>query len=199
MTKPGKRIRAAKEVVSRTKLYPLDEAVKLVKDHAKSKFDETVEVAMNLGVDPRQSDQMVRGVVSLPNGSGRGALPPDEAAKAPYLVELKPNSPFTDWLLLDASATMENWGVLVVSALGLRQLREHLRDLNEAQTPQGQRFTLRWYDRSILRVLLPSLSAPQLLQFFGPITAIAQPTPQAWTWWRESVGQLMTDTRTLAG
>jgi len=73
MTKPGKRIRAAKEIVSRTKLYPLDEAVKLVKDHAKSKFDETVEVAMNLGVDPRQSDQMVRGVVSLPNGSGRGA------------------------------------------------------------------------------------------------------------------------------
>lgn len=129
----------------------------------------------------------------------RGALPPDEAAKAPYLVELKPNSPFTDWLLLDASATMENWGVLVVSALGLRPLREHLRDLNEAQTPQGQRFTLRWYDRRILRVLLPSLSAPQLLQFFGPITAIAQPTPKAWTWCRESVGQLMTDTRTLAG
>jgi large subunit ribosomal protein L1 len=69
----GKRIRAAKEAVSRTKLYPLDEAVKLVKDNAKAKFDETVEVAMNLGVDPRQSDQMVRGVVNLPNGSGRGA------------------------------------------------------------------------------------------------------------------------------
>jgi large subunit ribosomal protein L1 len=73
MSKPGKRIRAAKEVVTRTKLYPLDEAVKIVKGNAKAKFDETVEVAMNLGVDPRQSDQMVRGVVNLPNGSGRGA------------------------------------------------------------------------------------------------------------------------------
>src|SRR3954449_4939344 len=67
----GKRIRAAREGVNRTKLYPLSEAVKMVKDRAKSKFDETVEVAMNLGVDPRHADQMVRGVVNLPNGSGR--------------------------------------------------------------------------------------------------------------------------------
>lgn len=129
----------------------------------------------------------------------RGALPPDEAAKAPYLVELKPESPFTDWLLQDASATMGNWGVLVISAVGLRGLREHLRDLNEAQTPQGQRFSLRWYDRRILRILLPSLSTPQLQQFFGPLSAIALPAPKDWTWFRESVGQLMTDTRTIAG
>ena len=54
-----------------TKLYPLDEAVKMVKERAKAKFDETIEVAMNLGVDPRHADQMVRGVVNLPNGSGR--------------------------------------------------------------------------------------------------------------------------------
>ena len=54
-----------------TKLYPLDEAVKLVKERAKAKFDETIEVAMNLGVDPRHADQMVRGVVNLPNGTGR--------------------------------------------------------------------------------------------------------------------------------
>ena len=67
----GKRIRAAREGINRTKLYPLTEAVKLVKDRAKAKFDETVEVAMNLGVDPRHADQMVRGVCNLPNGSGR--------------------------------------------------------------------------------------------------------------------------------
>jgi large subunit ribosomal protein L1 len=53
------------------KLYPLEDAVKLVKDRATAKFDETVEVAMNLGVDPRHADQMVRGVCTLPNGSGR--------------------------------------------------------------------------------------------------------------------------------
>jgi large subunit ribosomal protein L1 len=67
----GKRTRAAREGINRTKLYPLPEAVKMIKERAQAKFDETIEVAMNLGVDPRHADQMVRGVVSLPNGSGR--------------------------------------------------------------------------------------------------------------------------------
>src|SRR5438270_9876212 len=67
----GKRTVAQGEGIDRAKLYPLSEAVKMVKDRAKAKFDETIEVAMNLGVDPRHADQMVRGVVSLPNGSGR--------------------------------------------------------------------------------------------------------------------------------
>src|SRR5262249_9033876 len=71
MAKPGKRIRATRDGIDRTKLYPLDQAVKMVKERAKAKFDETVEVAMNLGVDPRHADQMVRGVCNLPNGSGR--------------------------------------------------------------------------------------------------------------------------------
>ncbi len=71
MSKPGKRFRAAKETIDRDHLYSVEEAVKLVKDAAKAKFDETIEVAMNLGVDPRHSDQMVRGVCQLPNGSGR--------------------------------------------------------------------------------------------------------------------------------
>src|SRR6478735_3649915 len=67
----GKRINQAREGVDPAKAYSLDEAVKLVKERAKTKFDETVEIAMNLGVDPRHADQMVRGVVSLPNGTGR--------------------------------------------------------------------------------------------------------------------------------
>ena len=71
MSKPGKRFTAAKATVNRDKLYTLEEAVKLVKDAAKAKFDETIEVALNLGVDPRHADQMVRGVCQLPNGSGR--------------------------------------------------------------------------------------------------------------------------------
>ena len=71
MSKPGKRFRSAAEKIDREHLYSLDEAVKLVKDGAKAKFDETIEVAMNLGVDPRHADQMVRGVCTLPNGSGR--------------------------------------------------------------------------------------------------------------------------------
>ncbi|MEF2074535.1 50S ribosomal protein L1 [Consotaella aegiceratis] len=71
MAKIGKRITKAREGVDRNKLYAVDEAVSLLKDRAAAKFDETIEVAMNLGVDPRHADQMVRGVVNLPNGTGK--------------------------------------------------------------------------------------------------------------------------------
>src|ERR1700723_4134966 len=71
MSHAGKRIRKTRETGVRTKLYPLAEAVKMVKSGASAKFDETVELAINLGVNPKHADQMVRGVVNLPNGTGR--------------------------------------------------------------------------------------------------------------------------------
>jgi large subunit ribosomal protein L1 len=71
MSKPGKRLRALRETIDRTKAYPLGEAVKLVKGGTGAKFDETIEIAMNLGVDTRHADQTVRGVCVLPNGTGR--------------------------------------------------------------------------------------------------------------------------------
>ena len=71
MAKISKRMTAAREGIDRIKLYPVGEAVGLVKSRSKVKFDETVEIAMNLGVDPKHADQMVRGVVNLPNGTGR--------------------------------------------------------------------------------------------------------------------------------
>jgi large subunit ribosomal protein L1 len=71
MTTLGKRLAAAHKGIDRLKMYPVDEAVKLVKERATAKFDETIEIAMNLGVDPRHADQMVRGVCNLPNGTGR--------------------------------------------------------------------------------------------------------------------------------
>jgi large subunit ribosomal protein L1 len=70
-TKEGKRIRAARDGLDPARLYGIQDAVKLVKERAKAKFDETIEISMNLGVDPRHADQMVRGVCNLPNGSGR--------------------------------------------------------------------------------------------------------------------------------
>ncbi|HEY7298265.1 MAG TPA: 50S ribosomal protein L1 [Xanthobacteraceae bacterium] len=73
MAQLGKKSIKLREGIDRTKLYSIDQAVKMIKDRAKAKFDETIEVAMNLGVDPRHADQMVRGVVNLPNGSGRTA------------------------------------------------------------------------------------------------------------------------------
>ncbi len=71
MAKLAKRTQKTREGVDRNKFYALDDAVKAVKDRAIAKFDETIEVSMNLGVDPRHADQMVRGVCNLPNGSGR--------------------------------------------------------------------------------------------------------------------------------
>ncbi len=90
MAKFGKRAVAAKEAFAGKDLITVEDAVKLIKGAASAKFDETLEIAMNLGVDPRHADQMVRGVVTLPNGTGktvrvavfaRGAKA-DEATKA---------------------------------------------------------------------------------------------------------------------
>jgi large subunit ribosomal protein L1 len=69
--KKGKRNNAVSAKIDRTKAYELAEAVKILKENSKVKFDETIELSMNLGVDPRHADQMVRGVVSLPHGTGK--------------------------------------------------------------------------------------------------------------------------------
>ncbi len=71
MAKIAKRVVKSREGIDPNKAYAIDEALKLIKERSKVKFDETVEIAMNLGVDPRHADQMVRGVVNLPNGTGR--------------------------------------------------------------------------------------------------------------------------------
>ncbi|NOZ32935.1 MAG: 50S ribosomal protein L1 [Alphaproteobacteria bacterium] len=71
MAKTTKRTKSARAAIDRDKLYDLAEAVKMIKAGATAKFDETIEVAINLGVDPRHADQMVRGVVNLPNGTGK--------------------------------------------------------------------------------------------------------------------------------
>ena len=69
--KQGKRLKAAYEAIDINKSYALDEAIKLIKASTKAKFDETVELSLNLGIDPRHADQMVRGLTNLPNGTGK--------------------------------------------------------------------------------------------------------------------------------
>jgi large subunit ribosomal protein L1 len=71
MAKLGKRLRAAKQGINPEASHDLPTAVKMVKERAKAKFDETIEIALNLGIDPRHADQQVRGVVALPNGTGK--------------------------------------------------------------------------------------------------------------------------------
>lgn len=71
MAKISKRVAKSREGLDPNKVYALEDAIKLLKDRSTVKFDETIEISMNLGVDPRHADQMVRGVVNLPNGTGR--------------------------------------------------------------------------------------------------------------------------------
>ena len=71
MAKQGKRLKAIYASIDRDAILPLTQAISLVKANAKAKFDETIEISMNLGIDPRHADQMVRGVVGLPNGTGK--------------------------------------------------------------------------------------------------------------------------------
>ncbi len=71
MSRKGKRLKTAYEGLDREATYPVEEAVKLIKGFATSKFDETIELSMNLGIDPRHADQNVRGVVALPHGTGK--------------------------------------------------------------------------------------------------------------------------------
>ncbi|HVI89242.1 MAG TPA: 50S ribosomal protein L1 [Dongiaceae bacterium] len=85
----GKRMKNAYEGIDRDGFYGVDDAVKMIKERAKAKFDETIEISMNLGIDPRHADQNVRGVVALPNGTGKTLRvavfakgPKAEAAKA---------------------------------------------------------------------------------------------------------------------
>ena len=71
MARKGKRYTTAMAGIDRDQTYSIEDAVKILKENAKAKFDETIEVALNLGVDPRHADQMVRGTVSLPHGTGK--------------------------------------------------------------------------------------------------------------------------------
>ena len=71
MAKKGKRFRNALEGIERGQAYPVEEAVKLIKECAGAKFDETIEIALNLAIDPRHADQNVRDAVVLPNGTGK--------------------------------------------------------------------------------------------------------------------------------
>jgi hypothetical protein len=127
----------------------------------------------------------------------RGALTAEEAASAAYLAELKANSPFTDWLLDEATPTYPGWGVLAVSGCSLLQMREHCRSIGEVITPDGDRRGWRWYDPDVLRAALPMLLAGQLDEFFAAGQAIVIAEPQAWSWLAMEQGVLATDVRPL--
>ena len=127
----------------------------------------------------------------------RGALSAEAAERAPYLAELKEASPFTDWLLGEATPTYPGWGLLSVSTQALLAVREHCRTIGEVTTPDGERRAWRWYDPDVLRTVLPTLLAGQLDEVFALRQTIVIPAVDAWTWLAMEEGVLSTDTRPL--
>lgn len=125
----------------------------------------------------------------------RGALAPEVAATAPYLVELTEASPFTDWLLDEATTVHPGWGIAMVSHAALLAAREHCRDLCNVMMPTGERRRWRWWDAELLALLLPGAQASQLDELFGLGQQIIVPARDAWTWYRLEDGVLAVDAR----
>jgi len=99
----------------------------------------------------------------------RGDLEPDMAEVAPYLVQLELNSPFTEWVLEQGWG--KHWGIFGQSAADLRELRQHFRRFLTVHDPEGRPLYFRYYDPRVLRVYLPTCSADELKELFGPVQA----------------------------
>ncbi len=120
----------------------------------------------------------------------RGALSPDAAASAAYVVELQPDAEFTRWLVDEACAAFDGWGVLMTTSRPLLALREHSRDLAEVRVPDGRRRPWRWWDHELLALLLPGLAPSQLDAFFAAGQQLVVPGAHRWTWWQKRDGVL---------
>jgi len=127
----------------------------------------------------------------------RGALTAELAEQAAYVVELDPAAPFSDWLLGEAPAVHPGWGVVLVSGRALLPVREHCRSIGDVLTPEGERRPWRWYDPEVLQVVLPTLSASQLDEFFSLSQSIVVPGPDAWAWHALEHGLLASSARPL--
>ncbi len=125
----------------------------------------------------------------------RGALSAEATARAAYVAELKESSPFTDWLFDVATPTWPGWGVLSVSKKTMLPVREHCRSLADVITPDGERRRWRWWDPEVVRVVLPTLLASQLDEFFALGQAVVLPSVESWTWLAMQEGVLATDVR----
>jgi Domain of unknown function (DUF4123) len=127
-----------------------------------------------------------------------GALPADVRLAAPYLVHLKRESAFTDWLLFQAAAGLGDWGVLVLGSVRRLVMRGHLRGLLQGRLPDGTVIDLDWMDPVILQALLPLFDGAGVMQFMGPVQSLVLPGTDSWTTADHALGQLQWRTVPLA-
>jgi Domain of unknown function (DUF4123) len=121
-----------------------------------------------------------------------GALSPERRRLAPYLLVLKQESAFTDWLLQEASTDFGDWGLLIRSDRTFLGLRSHCRALCQARLPSGQDIALDWMDPPVLRTLLPLANAHQIEELLAPLETVVMTGPTAWTFFSQQFGRLST-------
>ena len=109
-----------------------------------------------------------------------GALEPEQRPRAPYIAELRYQSPFTDWLLFEAPQTLGEWGVIARSSTALTQLRNHLREHLRARLPSGAQIGLDWMDPEILTALIEHADPASLAALFGPVSSFTITGRQDW-------------------
>lgn len=128
----------------------------------------------------------------------RGELQPDMAEVAPYLVRLEAESPFANWVLEQGWGN--HWGVFVLAAADLHQLRQHFRRLLIVHDPTGKPLYFRYYDPRVLRSYLPTCNGEELAAFFGPVTAflLEGEAPQVMLRFERDAGRLASKALRLA-
>lgn len=119
-----------------------------------------------------------------------GALSPLRRQQAPYLVRLKPESAFTDWLLFESAAGFGEWGVVLRSNRSFLAMRSHCRECSKARLPDGQEIAVEWMDPAVLRTLLPLAPNDQVEELMGPFETIVIVGPSAWTFCTQKFGRL---------
>jgi len=119
-----------------------------------------------------------------------GALSPLRRQQAPYLVRLKQESPFTDWLLFESAAGFGEWGVVMRSNRSFLALRSHCRECSKARLADGPEIALEWMDPAVLRILLPLAPNDQIEALLGPFETVVVTGPRAWTFVTQNFGRL---------
>lgn len=142
--------------------------------------------------------RLAQGGVDDWDGLWTGELDPDERAAAPLLVTLKRESPFTDWLLIEAARSFAGWGAIAQSTLPFLAMRTHSRALCRAQLPNGQAIRVDWMDPEVMEALLPVAAPEQLQHAYCGFDVLVTMTAQRWTRWSLSAARLVRETTAVA-
>ena len=147
---------------------------------------------------PGLRERLAQGGVDDWDGLWTGELEADERAAAPLLVTLKRESPFTDWLLVEAARSFAGWGAIAQSRMPFLAMRTHSRALCKAQLPNGQAIRVNWMDPEVMEALLPVAAPEQLQRVYSGFDVLVTMTADRWTRWSLSSARLIREATGVA-